>query len=81
MVDEPSPLPNARTMTQRIPATLITSGSASPPRSSKPRSAVIDALGATSDWDQQLAGLAGVKAAGDPLPDAALATSGARGWP
>ena len=36
--------------------------------------AVLDALGAPFDWDRQPAGLAGVKSAGDPLPQAALAS-------
>jgi isocitrate dehydrogenase (NAD+) len=34
--------------------------------------AALDALGAPFDWDPQVAGLAGVNAAGDPLPRATL---------
>ena len=73
MLDSLSPLPNARTMTQRIPATLIP-GDGIGPEIVEATLSVLDALGAPFDWDQQLAGLAGVKAAGDPLPDAALAS-------
>jgi isocitrate dehydrogenase (NAD+) len=35
---------------------------------------VLEALGAPFQWDTQVAGLAGVKAAGDPLPAATLAS-------
>jgi isocitrate dehydrogenase (NAD+) len=34
--------------------------------------AALNALGAPFDWDRQMAGLAGVQAAGDPLPPATL---------
>ena len=59
------------TMTQRIPATLIP-GDGIGPEIVDASIAVLDALGAPFDWDSQAAGLAGVKAAGDPLPAAAL---------
>src|ERR1700728_1685716 len=36
--------------------------------------AALDALGAPFDWDRQVAGLEGVKAAHDPLPPATLAS-------
>jgi len=58
-------------MTQRIPATLIP-GDGIGPEIVDAALAVLDALGAPFDWDTQVAGLAGVKAAGDPLPQAAL---------
>ena len=58
------------TMTQRIPATLIP-GDGIGPEIVDASIAVLDALGAPFDWDSQAAGLAGVKAAGDPLPAAA----------
>jgi isocitrate dehydrogenase (NAD+) len=64
-------LPHFFIMTQRIPATLIP-GDGIGPEIVDATLAVLDALGAPFDWDHQLAGLAGVKAAGDPLPDAAL---------
>jgi isocitrate dehydrogenase (NAD+) len=58
-------------MTQRIPATLIP-GDGIGPEIVDSTLAVLDALGAPFDWDRQVAGLAGVKAAGDPLPQAAI---------
>ncbi len=58
-------------MTQRISATLIP-GDGIGPEIVDSTLAVLDALGAPFDWDRQVAGLAGVKAAGDPLPQAAL---------
>ena len=58
-------------MTQRIPATLIP-GDGIGPEIVDATLAVLDALGAPFDWEHQVAGLAGVKAAGDPLPQAAL---------
>ena len=58
-------------MTQRIPATLIP-GDGIGPEIVDATLAVLDALGAPFDWDSQVAGLAGVKAAGDPLPGAVL---------
>jgi isocitrate dehydrogenase (NAD+) len=60
-------------MTQRIPATLIP-GDGIGPEIVDATLAVFDALGAPFEWDHQVAGLAGVMAAGDPLPDAALAS-------
>ncbi|MGL4317003.1 MAG: isocitrate/isopropylmalate family dehydrogenase, partial [Pseudomonas sp.] len=58
-------------MPQRIPATLIP-GDGIGPEIVDATLAVLDALGAPFDWDHQVAGLAGVKSAGDPLPEAAL---------
>jgi isocitrate dehydrogenase (NAD+) len=58
-------------MTARIPATLIP-GDGIGPEIVDATLAALDALGAPFDWDRQVAGLAGVKAAGDPLPAAAL---------
>jgi isocitrate dehydrogenase (NAD+) len=58
-------------MTQRFPATLIP-GDGIGPEIVEATLAVLDALGAPFDWDPQIAGLAGVHAAGDPLPQAAL---------
>jgi isocitrate dehydrogenase (NAD+) len=60
-------------MTQKIPATLI-AGDGIGPEIVDAAVAVLDALGAPFEWDAQVAGLAGVKAAGDPLPAAALAS-------
>jgi isocitrate dehydrogenase (NAD+) len=60
-------------MTQRIPATLIP-GDGIGPEIVDATLTVLDAIGAPFEWDRQQAGLAGVKAAGDPLPDAALAS-------
>jgi isocitrate dehydrogenase (NAD+) len=60
-------------MTQRIPATLIP-GDGIGPEIMDATLAVLDALGAPFEWDPQVAGLAGVRAAGDPLPQAALAS-------
>lgn len=54
-------------MPQRIPATLI-SGDGIGPEIMEATLAVLDALGAPFEWDRQIAGLEGVKAAGDPLP-------------
>jgi isocitrate dehydrogenase (NAD+) len=58
-------------MTERIPATLIP-GDGIGPEIVDATLAALDALGAPFDWDRQVAGLAGVTAAGDPLPAAAL---------
>jgi isocitrate dehydrogenase (NAD+) len=55
----------------RIPATLI-SGDGIGPEIVDATLAVLDALGAPFDWDRQVAGLAGIDAAGDPLPPATL---------
>jgi isocitrate dehydrogenase (NAD+) len=58
-------------MTLRIPATLIP-GDGIGPEIVDATLAVLEALDAPFDWDHQIAGLAGVTAAGDPLPQAAL---------
>ncbi len=55
----------------RIPATLIP-GDGIGPEIVDATLAVLDALGAPFDWDRQKAGLAGIDAAGDPLPAATL---------
>ncbi|MDE2120556.1 MAG: NAD-dependent isocitrate dehydrogenase, partial [Betaproteobacteria bacterium] len=55
----------------RIPATLI-AGDGIGPEIMEATLQVLDALGAPFDWDAQIAGLGGVKAAGDPLPEATL---------
>ena len=60
-------------MTQKIPATLI-AGDGIGPEIVEATVAVLDALGAPFEWDPQVAGLAGVTAAGDPLPAATLAS-------
>jgi isocitrate dehydrogenase (NAD+) len=54
-------------MPHRIPATLIP-GDGIGPEIMEATLAVLDALGAPFEWDRQIAGLEGVKAAGDPLP-------------
>jgi isocitrate dehydrogenase (NAD+) len=54
-------------MTQSIPATLIP-GDGIGPEIVDATLAVLDALGAPFQWDSQIAGLGGVKEAGDPLP-------------
>jgi isocitrate dehydrogenase (NAD+) len=58
-------------MSTRIPATLIP-GDGIGPEIVDATLAVLDALGAPFDWDTQIAGLQGVKDAGDPLPQATL---------
>jgi isocitrate dehydrogenase (NAD+) len=58
-------------MTSRIPATLI-AGDGIGPEIVDATLAVLDALGAPFEWDRQIAGLEGVKVAGDPLPQATL---------
>ncbi|MFZ2652228.1 MAG: isocitrate/isopropylmalate family dehydrogenase [Burkholderiaceae bacterium] len=60
-------------MAPRIQATLIP-GDGIGPEIVDATLAVLDALGAPFDWDRQIAGLEGVKAAGDPLPEATLAS-------
>ena len=60
-------------MTAPIAATLIP-GDGIGPEIVDATLAVLDALGAPFEWDRQIAGLAGVKAAGDPLPEATLAS-------
>lgn len=58
-------------MTSTIPATLIP-GDGIGPEIVDATLAVFAALEAPFEWDTQVAGLAGVKAAGDPLPQAVL---------
>ncbi len=58
-------------MDTHIPATLIP-GDGIGPEIVDATLAALDALDVHFDWDRQVAGLAGVKAAGDPLPAAAL---------
>ncbi|SPJ14793.1 Isocitrate dehydrogenase (NAD+) [Burkholderiales bacterium] len=60
-------------MTTRIPATLIP-GDGIGPEIVDATLAVLDALEAPFDWDWQIAGLEGVRVAGDPLPPATLAS-------
>ena len=60
-------------MTIRIPATLIP-GDGIGPEIVDATLAVLDALEAPFDWDWQIAGLEGVRVAGDPLPGATLAS-------
>ena len=56
---------------QRIAATLIP-GDGVGPEIVDATVGVLEALGMQFEWDTQVAGLAGVKAAGDPLPLATL---------
>jgi isocitrate dehydrogenase (NAD+) len=58
-------------MNPSIPATLIP-GDGIGPEIVDAAVAVLDALGAPFTWDVQVAGLAGVHAAGDPLPAATV---------
>jgi isocitrate dehydrogenase (NAD+) len=58
-------------MTTRIPGTLIP-GDGIGPEIVDATLAVLEALEAPFDWDMQIAGLAGVKSAGDPLPPQTL---------
>ena len=60
-------------MTAPIPATLIP-GDSIGPEIVDATLAALEALQAPLVWDRQVAGLAGVAAAGDPLPDATLAS-------
>ncbi|MFZ5577752.1 MAG: isocitrate/isopropylmalate dehydrogenase family protein [Pseudomonadota bacterium] len=60
-------------MTKRIPATLI-AGDGIGPEIMDATLEVLDALDAPFEWDSQVAGLGGVKTAGDPLPAATLAS-------
>lgn len=55
----------------RIPATLIP-GDGIGPEIVDATLAALDALGAPFEWDRQIAGLEGVKTAGDPLPAVTL---------
>src|ERR1700727_1789933 len=54
-------------MPQTIPATLIP-GDGIGPEIMEAVLTALDALGAPFAWDRQIAGLEGVKTAGDPLP-------------
>ena len=56
---------------QKIPATLIP-GDGIGPEVVEATVRVLDALGSPFEWDIQQAGVAGVEAAGDPLPAATL---------
>ncbi len=58
-------------MSTPIPATLIP-GDGIGPEIVDATVAALDALGAPFAWDRQIAGLGGVQAAGDPLPQATL---------
>lgn len=58
-------------MTTRIPATLI-AGDGIGPEIMDATLAALDALDAPFDWDRQVAGLGGLKAFGDPLPQQTL---------
>src|SRR5580704_13469026 len=58
-------------MPQAIPATLIP-GDGIGPEIMDATLAALQALGAPFQWDRQIAGLQGVKVAGDPLPQATL---------
>ncbi len=58
-------------MSSTIPVTLIP-GDGIGPEIMDATLAVLEALGAPFTWDRQVAGLAGVEAAGDPLPTATL---------
>ncbi len=58
-------------MSPKIPATLI-AGDGIGPEIVASAVTVLDALGAPFEWAPQVAGLAGVTAAGDPLPAATL---------
>jgi isocitrate dehydrogenase (NAD+) len=60
-------------VTTRIPATLIP-GDGIGPEIVDATLAILDALEAPFDWDWQIAGLEGVRVAGDPLPAATLAS-------
>src|SRR5882672_9443085 len=60
-------------MTNPIPATLIP-GDGIGPEIVDATLAALDALGASFEWDRQIAGLEGVKTAGDPLPPQTLAS-------
>src|SRR5579863_6486783 len=60
-------------MTRSIPVTLIP-GDGIGPEIVDATLAALAALGAPFEWDRQIAGLEGVKIAGDPLPAATLAS-------
>ena len=56
---------------QKIPCTLIP-GDGIGPEVTEATLAILQAVGAPFEWDEQKAGMAGVAAAGDPLPKATL---------
>ena len=56
---------------EKIPATLIP-GDGIGPEVAEATLAVLEAVGAPFAWDEQKAGMAGLSAAGDPLPKATL---------
>ena len=58
-------------MSAAIPATLIP-GDGIGPEIVDATLTVLEALGSPFEWDRQIAGMAGVKEAGDPLPPATL---------
>ena len=58
-------------MTTPIPVTLIP-GDGIGPEIVDATLAALDALGAPFEWDRQIAGLGGVQACGNPLPEATL---------
>lgn len=64
---------SARPAGTGIPATLIR-GDGIGPEICEAAVVVLDALGAPFAWDEQMAGLAGVEAHNDPLPEATLAS-------
>jgi isocitrate dehydrogenase (NAD+) len=59
------------TKSMAVPCTLIP-GDGIGPGITDATVRVLDAAGATFEWDRQLAGLAAVEAHGDPMPDATL---------
>jgi isocitrate dehydrogenase (NAD+) len=56
---------------QKIPCTLIP-GDGIGPEVTEATLAILDAVGAPFEWDEQKAGMAGLHAAGDPLPKATI---------
>jgi len=65
------PHPSRTNMSERIAATLIP-GDGIGPEIVDATLAALEALNAPFDWDHQVAGLEGMKTAGDPLPAATL---------
>lgn len=58
-------------MAAKIPVTLIP-GDGIGPEVTEATLAILEAVGAPLEWDEQKAGMAGVAAAGDPLPKATI---------
>ena len=58
-------------MSAKIPATLIP-GDGIGPEVTEATLAILEAVGAPFEWDEQKAGMAGVQSSGDPLPKATL---------